>query len=203
MWSPGLAIGTGCGAIVVIALEGAARAGWPPPLPTAWSLVSLAAIARLAGVVAGNWAGVVLAGYVMYTGGFTLGHASDLVVWGKPASRVAVFVGAALLTTTIAGWGEKGSARDPLRGEAEGPIQTSLEAQERARCATARTVNDLNNVLFVIRGCCELAQSNVPGERDDADWAMVLDAVDRCGKLTQSLLDERVRQTCPEPFVRV
>jgi hypothetical protein len=195
MWSPGLAIGTGCGAIVVIALEGAARAGWPPPLPTAWSLVALAAIARLAGVVAGNWAGVVLAGYAMYTGGFTLGHASDLAVWGKPASRVAVFVGAALMTTAIAGWGAKGSPQDSLRAEAEGQIDPSLEALESAQPATARTVNDLNNALFVIRACCELAQSNVHGERDDAEWAMVLDAVDRCSQLTQSLLDEQARQT--------
>jgi hypothetical protein len=111
MWGPGPAIGTGCGAIAVIALEGAAWAGSPPPLPTAWSLVAIAAIARLAGVVAGNWAAVVLSGYAMYTGGFTLGHASDLAVWGKPAGRVAIFVVAALLTTMIAGWGEKGSGR--------------------------------------------------------------------------------------------
>jgi hypothetical protein len=193
MWSSGPAIGTGCGAIAVIALEGAAWAGFPPPLPTAWSLVAIAAIARLAGVVAGNWAAVVLSGYAMYTGGFTLGHASDLAVWGKPAGRVAIFVVAAVLTTMIADWGEKGSGPAPQLAGVEAPVQAPIEAFERARRATQRTVNDLNNALFVIRGCCELAQSNVPGERDDAEWEMVLDAVDRCGRLTRSLIDEQSR----------
>jgi hypothetical protein len=184
--------GFGLALVGIALLEMFAAGGWPPPLPAAWSLVTVAAVVRLAGMAAGGWAACAFAGYAAYTAGFTVGHASDLLVWGRPSSRVVTFCVAAFALVGIAGW--TGQAAGASRSSQCDVVRTVPEpnAEGQARIdlseSTRRALNDLNNQLFVIRGVCELVSDEQTPAAHALQLALAVDAVDACARVTGQLM---------------
>jgi hypothetical protein len=195
--------GTSFALLVIASFEGAAAAGWPPALPSTWALVTVAVAARLAGAAAGGWAACVFAGYAACTAGFTFGHASDLLVLGRPSARVATFCAAAFALAGLVGSpaplaADKRPGEHDVGSEALQPRFADVHALTDLRARTRSAVNDLNNRLFVVRGACEIVQGEARADARSPELVMAIDAVDECACVTAQLvsaIEKDVRAT--------
>jgi hypothetical protein len=202
------AVATAClGAVVVASVfEVTANNGWPLPLPSAWSLLTVLIGARFGGVAGGMWSGAVMLAYAMHTSGFTTGHTTANMLWGQGSERILAFGLAALVLValvhnqqllSVAGLGARllhPSRRYPwgMSGQEKFVDATATADLERViavLCAVSRrSATDLNAQLAVILGDCELPRE----ESTAADWrashAAIAAAAERCYAATATLL---------------
>jgi PAS domain S-box-containing protein len=90
---------------VIATLLAAAKAGWSPPLPSAWILLAIAMATRVAGVPGGIAAIALSVAFAMHTQGFTIDHSSEVSLWGAPRQRVLAFgIAAAIVVKLVLRW---------------------------------------------------------------------------------------------------
>jgi hypothetical protein len=202
------AVATAClGAVVVASiLEVTANNGWPLPLPSAWSLLTVLIGARFGGVAGGMWSGAVMLAYATHTSGFTTGHTSASMLWGQGSERIVAFGLAALVLVALVqnqqllrvaglgarlihpsrryGWGMSGHEKF-----ADASTTADLERVIAVLCAVSRrSANELNDHLAVILRHCELQREDSMGADSHASHAAIAAAAERCCAATATLL---------------
>jgi hypothetical protein len=170
-------------------LEASVHLGWPAPLPSAWSLLAITAVAYTRGLPAGVWAAVIGLGYAAYTVGFTLGPLPELSVWGQAGARVVSFGLVALTLVVLVGGAplRAAPAARPDRPERT-PAPATAGDLEALQQLVGRSANDLNNMLAVILASCELADRARAVGRDESPLTAIVSAVDDCARVTERLL---------------
>jgi PAS domain S-box-containing protein len=97
----------GCALMLAVnaALLASAALGWFPPLPSVWFLLAIGGATRAGGVASGAAAGAAAVALALSTDGFTITHAADLGVWGRPHQRVVAFaVATAIIVAATSRW---------------------------------------------------------------------------------------------------